>query len=155
MIRRRALLTPDSAKAHLYHFCNRLPRQPYVNLLPVFSFVHNPVTKLVTATVVLPNCVHSSVRYTTGHREWRTERAAEKDAAFHAYVALFKAGLLTNNLLPLTHESVLAEEQREDLPAILEISAQFNPWKQLAESWSSADPHQIQISVQEHGKTPK
>jgi dsRNA-specific ribonuclease len=75
-----------------------------------------------------------------------------KDAAFYAYKALFQAGLLNDNLLPLTHESVLAEDQLNELPAVIEASAQFDPWKELAESWPSPNLHRIQVSVQEVGK---
>jgi hypothetical protein len=78
-----------------------MPRQRYAETRPVFSFREKD-SGLITCTVTLPNCVKSSLRSTRGRREWRTERAAMRDAAFQCYVALFEAGLLNDHLLPLT-----------------------------------------------------
>jgi hypothetical protein len=97
---RRALLTAESAIAHIYHFCDVLPRSPYVDLRPVFIFVEYAKTDLINGTIVLPSCLNSLVRHTSGLGWWETEHAAKKETALQAYVALYRAGLLNENLLP-------------------------------------------------------
>src|SRR6186713_1898766 len=130
----RASLTPDSAVAHIYHFCACLPHEPYVDLRPEFTFTEQsvkdqpiigpPTTKLIIGTVTLPNCLIHSVRSTVGAGFWRTERAAAQDAAFHAYVALHEAGLVNDNLLPLSHSlTVEDKDQEDDMAAMVEVSA--------------------------------
>lgn len=61
---------------------------------------------------------------------------AKKDAAFQAYVALYKKGLVNENLLPLLpgkDEEVMADiETRVSLEEVPEI---YNPWASLAKSW--------------------
>jgi dsRNA-specific ribonuclease len=142
----RACITPDSAVSHIHHFCACLPHEPYVDLSPAFSYTENPATKLISATVTLPTCLIASVRSTKGILEWRTERCAAKDASFQAYKALYEAGLLNDNLLPLSHSWVEEEQyEQEDLAATIEIRSQLNPWKQLAEAWSHCDFHQTRI----------
>lgn len=61
---------------------------------------------------------------------------AKKDAAFQAYVALYKKGLINENLLPLLLEKdgnmVANIETRASLE---EVSHTFNPWISIAKSW--------------------
>lgn len=150
----RASLAPDSAVAHIHHFCACLPREPYVDLRPTFTFTEQPITNLITATVTLPNCLNLSVRSIAGTGSWRTERAAAQDAAFQAYVALHKAGLLNDNLLPLSHKWALEDEDKlEDLSATVEVSTQHSPWTKLAEAWSSPDLHQTRITLKNRGSS--
>jgi hypothetical protein len=88
------------------------------------------------------------VRQTKGIQEWRTERAAAKDASFQAYKILYEAGLLNDHLLPLSHS--WAEDEppdQEDMAATVDIRPQLNPWKELAEMWSHCDIHQTHIVV--------
>lgn len=144
-----AKLTADDTMGHLYHFCALLPRQPYVDLRPAFTFTEDPLKKSVTATVTLPNCISSSARSTKGCAAWKTKKAAAKDAAFQAYKALFHAGLLSDNLLPLTHERAMAIDKVEDLPAMLEVGGQFDPWFVLAKAWSSPDIHTTTVILRQ------
>jgi dsRNA-specific ribonuclease len=93
-----------------------------------------------------------SLRSIAGIGLWRTERAAAQDAAFQAYVALHKAGLLNENLLPLSHTWALEDEdQPEDLSATVEVPAQHSPWGKLAEAWPSPDIHQTRITLKKRG----
>ncbi|KAL5345606.1 Dicer-like protein 2 [Pseudogymnoascus australis] len=130
-----ALLTLETAVAHIHHFCATLPPQPYVDLLPKFYFQESSYG-LITGVVTLPNCVDSSVRTAASCREWKSERMAKKDAAFQAYVALYKKGLVNENLLPLLlrkDEEVMADiETRASLEEVSEI---FNPWTSIAKCW--------------------
>lgn len=147
-----ALLTPDIAISHLHHFCSVLPQQPYADNRPMFSFV-NDEADLLQGTVILPTCVHPSVRRTQGKRWWRTERAARKEAAFEAYKALYEISLVNDNLLPLTRKPELhSDEKVKHLPAIVDVSEQYDPWVDWAHSWSSPDVHQSRIAVQLNGR---
>lgn len=62
---------------------------------------------------------------------------ASKDAAFEAYVALYNAGLLNENLLPLLPKHILVEvEGMEDLSSIVQIQQRYDPWHDVAKKWS-------------------
>ena len=74
-----------------------------------------------------------------------------KDAAFQAYMALYKAGLLNDNLLPLTLERTLEEEIQNEAPLSLGISGQFNPWVDAAKLWSTSDLHQALVHIEQDG----
>ena len=62
-------------------------------------------------------------------------------------MALYREGLLNDNLLPLHRERMTEEDEREQLPSMLEIPVQFNPWVDLAKAWSYPDFHQTVVSV--------
>jgi hypothetical protein len=106
-VHRRSFLTAESAMRHICHFCDVLPRLPYVDLRPTFTFEEDVETGLINGTIILPSCLSPSVRRTSGLNWWQTEHAAMKDAAFQAYVALYRAGLLNDNLLPFTRERMV------------------------------------------------
>jgi dsRNA-specific ribonuclease len=145
-------LTAESAIAHLHHFCDTLPHLPYVDLHPTFTFSEDKETHLINATVVLPSCLSSPVRRKSGLRWWRTEHAAMKDAAFQAYVGLYRADLLTDNLLPFPHERVVEWDAADKLPSTIEIQAQFNPWVELGKAIAQPDLHQTRVSIRQHNK---
>ncbi|KAL2849896.1 hypothetical protein BJY01DRAFT_245694 [Aspergillus pseudoustus] len=144
-----AILTADNAAQHLYHFCSTLPSQSYVDNQPEFSFEQDG--RQVKCKVTLPSCVHPDVRRTEGHLWWLTERAARKEAAFQAYKALYEGGLVNDNLLPLTKSREFTHKDLALLPAIKEVSEQYDPWVDWAYSWSSPDVHQSQIVVRQNG----
>jgi len=56
--------------------------------------------------------VNKAVRTAESRSLWMSERNAIKDAAFEAYVALFKAGLVNDNLLPLLGYDAATNELR-------------------------------------------
>ncbi|RHZ69809.1 Dicer-like protein 2 [Aspergillus turcosus] len=145
-----AVLTADTAMAHLHHFCAVLPSEPYVDTRPVFSFAVNQ-NGLLKGTVILPSCVHPKVRRTEGRIWWRTERAAMKETAFQAYKALYEFGLVNDHLLPLTKKPELKSHDLGAMPSILETSEQYDPWIEWAYSWSSPDIHQSRIVVRLNG----
>lgn len=99
-----------------------------MDLRSAFTFLEDKKTQLVNATVILPSCLISSVRRTSGLKWWLTEHAAMKDTAFQAYVALYRAGLLTDNLLPFGCEQMVEGDAHENIPSIVEIQAQLIPW---------------------------
>jgi dsRNA-specific ribonuclease len=146
-----AILTADNATQHLYHFCSILPRQSYVDNRPEFSFESDGLQ--VKGKVTLPSCVHPDVRRTEGRSWWMTERAARKEAAFQAYKALYEAGLVNDNLLPLTKSREFTLKDLALLPAVMEVSEQYDPWVDWAYSWSSETPgvHLSRIVVRHNG----
>lgn len=148
----RALLTADSAVSHLYHFCTTLNLKPHADLRPSFNFEQNEAGH-VRATVTLPSGVDQSLRVATGAKWWLTERAARKDAAFHAYVALHRAKLINDHFLPLTPER-LWRDAAGDQPALtskIALEAIFDPWKQLAVS-TGHELHRSRMRISQNGK---
>ncbi|KAK5188552.1 Dicer-like protein 2 [Exophiala xenobiotica] len=146
-----AKLSTDGAMGRLYHFCALLPPQPYVDLRRAFTVTQDLLTELFTATVTLPNCISASARQANGREARKTRNAALKDAAFQAYRALFEAGLLKDHLLPCTHEKAFAVDKVDDLPAVVEVGGQFDPWSDLAEAWLSPDVHRTDIILKQDG----
>src|SRR6266496_4033762 len=93
LMNRSALLSFNLAVSHLYHFCSLLPRDPYTDPRPAFAFEDLDQNGAILATVTLPNSVDPGIRRARGLQAWKTERMAKIDAAFEAYIALYKAGL--------------------------------------------------------------
>ncbi|PWY79196.1 dicer-like protein 2-1 [Aspergillus heteromorphus CBS 117.55] len=148
-----AVLTADTAVAHLTHFCAVLPRQRYVDTRAAYSFEKDD-SGLLKGMVILPACVHPDVRRAEGKMWWKTERAARKEAAFQAYKALYEFGLLSDNLLPFTGTVEPAAKGFAALQSILEVSEQYDPTVDWACSWSSPDLHQTRIAVRQNNAPP-
>jgi dsRNA-specific ribonuclease len=96
-------LDATAALQHLHSFCAQLSRHSFADSEPQFSYQTTDLG-LIMATVTLPYSVPLAARYASSHKSWRTEKAARRDAAFHAYAALWKAGLLNEHLLPIAEE---------------------------------------------------
>lgn len=128
-----ALLTLENAKAHLYHFCavSTLQVSNYVDPRPEFSPQKASGDKPWTATVTLPSFVHPDLRTASSSTAWRTEDAAFKDAAFEAYVALHRAGLVNDNLLPLVKDGPAAGLERVDQASIIPVCERQSSWTRL------------------------
>lgn len=132
--------------AHLHHFCDIMPRQRYAETRPEFSF-EELRSGLITCTVTLPNCVRSTLRSTRGQRAWRTEKAAMKDAAFQCYAALYKARLLNDHLLPLTHDWNDHDADSEQPVETIMWSNQVQPFAQMAQAWVDPELHQTTVTI--------
>ena len=62
------------------------------------------------------------------------------DAAFEAYVGLYRVGLINNNLLPLpTYDEEAAKAYAEvgKRPPVTLVNGKFNPWPAMAAAWRS------------------
>ena len=62
------------------------------------------------------------------------------DAAFEAYVGLYRVGLINDNLLPLPRydeEAVKAYTEVAKRPAVTLVNEKFNPWPAVAAAWQS------------------
>src|SRR5271156_1528085 len=131
-----ALLTLESAIPHLNHFCALLPACEYVDNRPIYQFQYLE-SDLVNAEVILPNCLSPTVRRASGREYWLSERQAKKDAAFEAYVALYNAGLVNDNLLPEPRDPYKpATVQERGRPSLIP-SPRMNPWAHLADLWKN------------------
>ena len=152
-------LTLDEAIQHLYQFCATLPAAPYVDLRPSFTFDHHPSSgraKSVSTKVILPISVDISLREAQGMSTLETEKMARRDAVFQAYAALYRAGLVNDNFLPVGHvnrrvdEAYTAVEKR---PSLIEVSEQWNPWYFVAQVWQkSRNLATATISIKERGR---
>ena len=134
-----AKITLRDALQHLHHFCNTLPATAHTVFAPIFTFDH-AANESVSCRVILPNSVDSSAREFCSTGLWSTERWARMDAAFEAYVGLYRVGLINDNLLPLsTYDEDAAKAYAEvaKRPAITAINAKFNPWPAVAATWQS------------------
>ena len=103
---------------------------------PVFSFSDTSAqgaTRTITGEVLLPSSVDASVRKASSKRQWVSQSFAKKDAAFEAYVALFHAGLVNENLLPLRYDKEIVEACAvvEGRPGVVDVPAQLDPWSNL------------------------
>ena len=80
---------------------------------------------------------------------------AKREAAFEAYKALFKAGLIDDHLLPLGHINEALDEAYsavEKRPSLLEVTGQFNPWFDIAREWQcSTDIYACRTKVSCNG----
>ena len=134
-----AKITLRDALQHLHHFCNTLPATPYTVCGPIFTFDHT-VNGRITCRVILPNSVDSSAREFRSKGVWSTERWSRMDAAFEAYVGLYRVGLINDNLLPLTaydEEAARFNAEVAKRPAVTAVNAKFNPWPAVAGAWQS------------------
>ncbi|THU86774.1 P-loop containing nucleoside triphosphate hydrolase protein [Dendrothele bispora CBS 962.96] len=142
-----ALLTLQSAIPHLNHFCAVMPSRDHVDFRPIYeldppdypigwhSIAHrstalvNPYQGPWRATVTLPRSLPDQVRVFTTREPQATKRAAYQFVAFETYLALYRNGLLSDHLLPLTdHEMEQADEEIEKMVGLANVSGQMDPW---------------------------
>jgi hypothetical protein len=80
--------------------------------------------------------VNEAVRTAFGQRFWNSEKNAIKDTAFEAYLALYKAGLVNDNMLPLLRHGIDEEEltstKIETQASLKMVAEQLNPWVDVA-----------------------
>lgn len=109
---------------------------------PGFSF-HEDDRGWIGGSVTLPSSIPAHARHASSKRTWRTEKAAKKDAAFHAYAALFEAGLLNDHLLPICQDWNVNEGLEERAPpARLQIEL-WDLWAQsISEDW-----HKLEVRI--------
>ena len=107
--------------------------------------------------MLLPSCVDASVREAHSKKWWGTEKIARRDVAFEAYIALYKAGLVNDNLLP--SDIAEPEEQSEitkieKRPNLAVVDQQMNMWPSIARQWqTAAELHQTMIMIDYTGQT--
>jgi dsRNA-specific ribonuclease len=134
-----ARLDFDNAKQHLEHFCRTLSSADFVDARPDYIITTHGESLAMTlsATVLLPSFLPEFVRKIDSKRQWKSEKNATKDAAFQAYIALYKARLVNEHLLPFKPDQLPGLEQRA---SIAEVKSVFNPWLDVAEHWKANAP---------------
>lgn len=138
----------------LNHFCGRLPRTEYVDNRLVFRFVEN--SDLVQAEVILPISVDASVRRCCGQYWWRTDRHAMKDAAYHAYISLYHAGLVNDNFVPTPRLPPKLYFGIKHVPSRQDASEVLDPWKIHAYNQPKQPESKMKlmkIDIERFGKT--
>jgi endoribonuclease Dicer len=161
-----AILTAQSAVPHLEHFCAVLPNGKHSKCLKVrvvHRILKAPPVPIYDddppeypegwhllggrpgtepyqgpygATVTLPRLLPPHLRVFTVERIYPTKVSARQHVASKAYLALYEARLLNDNLLPLT--SVLEPDMEEEVKTLLkdvmkragtaDVALQMNPW---------------------------
>ncbi|KAK8039234.1 RNase3 domain-containing protein [Apiospora rasikravindrae] len=118
-----ARLDFDQGKPHLEHFCAVLGSRQYVDTRPYY----------VLEEIDLPK--GPQIRATVSANAWVSESNAFKDAAFQAYIALYKAKLVNDYLMPLKdHELLRGVDSRA---SIIEVNDQWSPWPAVSGLWSN------------------
>ena len=115
-----------------------MPKVRYADTEPLFIRIGREVDEAVSCRVILPNCVDGSVREFESSRFWSSEKIAKMDAAFEAYVGLYNAGLINENLLP---RATFVEEDKvyrkiEKRENVVIVNRCLNPWQDVAQAWS-------------------
>jgi ERCC4-related helicase len=131
-----ARLDLENSRQHLEHFCHKVFQRDYVDPRPIYVFQKTesgtgPST--FSATVTLPSALPHHLRKFQGGGGWKSEKNAMKDAAFHAYFALYQDGLVSDHLLPLNADSKQTEEEGK----LMEPELLFNPWIDIAQKWET------------------
>jgi hypothetical protein len=129
-----ARLDFDNAKQRLAYFCQVLSKGEYIDNRPdyIIRTVGDGDNRLM-ATVVLPCFLPLEVRRAESVSLWFSEKNATKDAAFQAFLALYKAKLVNDSLQPLGRKDFIEIERRE---AIIDVKQQLNPWIKVAQAWT-------------------
>jgi ERCC4-related helicase len=132
----------DEAKQHLEHFCRTLSHGEFVDARPDYILYRDWSASgmAVSATVILPPFLPKEVRQAESRSSWKSESNATKDAAFQAYMALYHAGLVNDNLLPFKPDQLPGIETRAP---IADVESSFNPWKDVAQAWNAGGPRWV------------
>nr|ALJ83737.1 dicer like-protein 2 [Colletotrichum lindemuthianum]ALJ83741.1 dicer like-protein 2 [Colletotrichum lindemuthianum] len=130
-----ALLDLDNARAHLDHLCRILSPGEYIDWRPDYILRALDTTSKpdLKVKVMLPSFLPAHVRCAESKTTWKTEKMAIKDAAFQAYVALYNAGLVNDNLLPFKMEDFVPGVDKR--VGILQVNGLLNAWTKVAIAW--------------------
>ncbi|KAI0449605.1 RNase3 domain-containing protein [Xylaria acuta] len=135
-----AQLDFDQAKSHLEHFCLKMTSRQHIDHRPFYiseqigSSSGNPPR--FSAVVYLPPSLPRSIRRVEGLQQWYSERNAFKDAAFQAFKAIYEAGLVNDNLMPLIDDILDGIETRS---SIIEVNGLWRPWRKVAQLWGQCN----------------
>jgi dsRNA-specific ribonuclease/ERCC4-related helicase len=145
-----ARLSISDGYQHLRRFCDKLPRgdHPDNDYSPVYFFKgsHN---KDLTCQVILPASLPPEVQVASSQYQWRTERMARNDAAYQAYVALHKAGLVDDNLMPPAIHKSSPTTVHAEHDSLQTVEAAFDPWQATRNALKELRPvftHRLVIS---------
>lgn len=148
----RATLTFYNARQRLQRFCATLPQKDeFERTTPTFC-IDGDVGVNVSAKVYLPTSLPPHLQVARSKASWLTEKTAKRDAAFQAYLALYRAGLVTENLLPpewpKENDDAQHDELLEKRDSICAVEREYPTWPSIVELWRTTDivyAHQLQI----------
>lgn len=141
-----ALLDLDNAKKRLQNFCSTLAKGDFIDSRPDYILSNEaasppgagiPLRSALSAVMLLPPFVPEQLRSIKSKSTWLSEKSATKEAAFHACVALYEAGLLNEHLLPLFSKVNAALSVEARAPKV-DVEPPFNPWYNVATAWDQA-----------------
>lgn len=142
--------------SRLEHFCAVIPNGvhvPYYDIDPPDlpeGWHENPTYNAVQyqgpfgATVTLPRILPPELRVFKVDREHSNKRSALRHVAFKAYLALYRAGLLNNRLLPLT--SVVDPDLEGEVKEMLKDVQKRASVENVALQMSSWEPDGVSFS---------
>lgn len=136
-----ALLTTDSAIAHMYHFCSTVPKAQFYNTQPLITLFRAEDGELVQVEVdcndqgpfiaeySLPSSLPPRVRKSRSLEPHRSKQSAKRDAAFEACLALQRMNLLDERYLPHERERIFVAILSNEDAVVVPLPT---PWKSLA-----------------------
>ncbi|TGJ83158.1 hypothetical protein E0Z10_g5610 [Xylaria hypoxylon] len=131
-----AQLDFDQAKSHLEHFSQKITSGQYIYRRPYYipEQTHGSPGGLptISAVVHLPHSLPPAIRKVKGLRRWYSEKNAFKDAAFQAFKTVYEAGLVNDNLMPLTDDILEGVEGRS---STMMVNGLWKPWHKIARLW--------------------
>lgn len=138
-----ARLDYDNARPYLEHFCSTVSHSYADNRLE-FIMRYARDSNLIKAIVILPGFLDPSLREISGKNLWITERVAKRDAAFQAYLRLYHAGLVNDNLIPRHCEKLSDRaEPGDSRPGTVQVAACLNPWVDVGRLWTMPAPPSV------------
>jgi hypothetical protein len=137
-----ARLTIEDAKGHLEHFCATLSSAKFVDYSPFYMVrmmgqeidPKSPKARF-KATVQLPVSLPLELRQFGSLHIWKSERNAFRDAAFQAYLALYRVGLVNDHLLPWRESDIF--ENTKARTSFTMCQERFDPWPSVALAWET------------------
>ncbi len=135
-------MTFAEARQHLDRFCAKLPDKDISGqTAPIFLLEGEPGIEM-RARVYLPSSLSPNLRTATSRLSWKTEKRAKQDAAFQAYRALHKAGLISDHLLPpewpRENKAAKEDDKIEGRDSLYEVENQYDPWPKVMELWNAS-----------------
>ncbi|KAI0112057.1 RNase3 domain-containing protein [Nemania sp. FL0031] len=135
-----AQLDFDQAKSHLEHFCRKLTSKQYIDHSPYYipeqiDGFPDGIPR-IKAVVHLPPSLPQEIRQVKSRMHWYSEKNAFKDAAFQAFKAIYEAGLVNDNLMPLTDDTL---EDFDAHRSTMEVNTLWKPWSRIARLWGESN----------------
>ncbi|KAK5545097.1 Dicer-like protein 2 [Vermiconidia calcicola] len=124
-------------------------------LVPELAYcIEGEVGVALSAKVYLPSSLPGELRIFQSKSNWITEKMAKKDAAYHAYLSLYRAGLVTDNLLPpevskATNNGSQPDGTSSKEDGMCDVHDQYDPWSPVLSDWSHSTElyaHSFQIA---------
>ncbi|KAK5268453.1 Dicer-like protein 2 [Exophiala xenobiotica] len=149
----KAIQMQDESGGEIFPFLFQLPKKE--GLVPELAYcIEGEVGVALSAKVYLPSSLPGELRIFQSKSNWITEKMAKKDAAYHAYLSLYRAGLVTDNLLPpevskATNNGSQPDGTSSKEDGMCDVHDQYDPWSPVLSDWSHSTElyaHSFQIA---------